>query len=197
MGARRERFFTEAIAPKKIMNRLKIIRLGAVALMAFWLAGNADDTARQTITMEVSEMCVVDVTGSPERLILHPSTLANNKPQDAFDKSTYVQYTSTVARNRSRAMTARWGSFDSAPSGCLLRLQAIPSGGLNEGHSTGEIVLSPFDQALITGIGSCATGTGLIDGAQLLFTLTVDNVARLVPGERKTASILFTLTDVS
>ncbi len=147
--------------------------------------------------MRVAEICIIDVIGNPGELVVYPPSISIKNPKDATDTSTYIQYSSTVSENQGRTLTARWGEIDSAPSGCLLKLQAIPSGRTHEGNSAGEIVLSAMDQILLTGIKSCATGTGPTNGAKLRYTLTVDDPTYLIPGEKKDVTVIYTLTDTS
>lgn len=156
-----------------------------------------EDTAQHTVVMQVAEFSLINVTGSPGKLTVTPHSNGGQGFQDSVDSSVNIQYSSTVGLNQHRTITARWGLSDSAPAGCLLKVLAVPSGRKNEGFSVGERVLSSENQILLSGIGSCATGTGLTDGAVLVYTLTVVDASELVPGELKTASIFLTLTDVT
>jgi hypothetical protein len=94
-------------------------------------------------------------------------------------------------------MTAVWGASDAAPTGCSLKLQATPSGGLNQGSSAGQITLSSTAQDLITAIKSCATGNAAANGAQLTYTLSVNTVTSLVASESKMATVTLTFTDAA
>lgn len=156
-----------------------------------------EDTAQHTVVMEVAEFSLLNVTGSPGKLTVTPHPNGGQGFQDTVDSSVNIQYSSTVGLNQRRSITARWGLSDSAPAGCLLKVLAVPSGRQNEGFSVGEIALSSENQILLSGIASCATGTGLTDGAVLIYTLKVVDASELVPGELKTASIFLTLTDVT
>jgi len=147
--------------------------------------------------MTVAEVCVLSISGNPGELIVAPPQSGGELPLDAVDENTFIRYSSTVAASQTRQITVKWGPSDSAPAGCLLNLKAQPSGKTNEGSGSGEITLSDAHQTLVSGIGSCATGTGGSDGARLIYRLAVDDEALLVQGETKTATVLFTLTDVS
>lgn len=175
------------------MRQIKSLLLGALLLCVASLAF-AQDTAFQTVTMRVMEICVLDVTGNPGSLDITAPTNGGDNPVEPSDESTYAQYTSVVAPGKTRNITANWESGDSAPSGCELRLQAQPAGG-NQGTSAGEITISTTPQNIITGIKSCATGRGASSGAKLIYTLKVTDVEALVAGEVKTATITLTLTD--
>jgi len=166
-------------------------------LPVFFSAFGREDTVSHRIVMEVSEFSLLNISGSPGRLTVTPHPDGEQGFQDAVDSSVNIHYTSTVGPGQKRSLTARWGSSDSAPEGCALKVLAVPSGRLNEGFSTGEVTLSSESQIIVSGIASCATGTGMTDGARLVYSLTVVNASELVPGELKTASILLTLTDVT
>ena len=157
----------------------------------------SEDTVTQQVTMQVSEICLVGVSGNPQKLVIAGSENGGVDPLPSTDESTYVQYTSTVAAGVTRTLSIRWGDVDLAPAGCSLKLQAIPAGGANQGVSTGELTLSSSPQTLITNIGSCATGTGSMQGARLIYNLVVDDETQLIAGEAKSVTITLTLTDVS
>jgi len=155
---------------------------------------SAQDTASQTVTMQVREICVIDVTGNPSPLVIYPPADGGDMPANPSNDSTYAQYTSVVEQGKTRSITAHWAAGDSAPTGCELRLKATPAGG-NQGSSVGEITLSTTPQNIVTGIRSCATGRGSSDGAKLTYTLVITDVESLVAGEEKTVTVTLTLTD--
>jgi hypothetical protein len=116
-------------------------------------------------------------------------------PTGSSDTSKILQYTSLVAAGTTRNVTAAWGGADSAPAGTALLLEAtsVPGGC---GTAAGQITVSDIAQNIITGIGSCATGTGA-SGAQLQYDLDITAVGSLVVGDSSTVTITFTLTDAS
>jgi len=147
------------------------------------------------VVMEVAEVCVVDVSGSPGLLRVVPPGNSESEGQNAVDNSAFLHYTSTVSSQRRRRITVRWQDMDSSPAGCCLILEAVLSGNRNEGMPAGQIILSQEEQILITGIDSCATGTGQTEGARLVYRLVIRDAERLIPGERRAATVVFTLTD--
>lgn len=177
-------------------EKILLIIISSCLILTFGNILWAEDTATQTITMRISPICLLNVNKNPEPLIIVPVSYAGDIPADALESSSYLQYSSAVARGQTRSITAYWESSDSAPSGCTLMLQAFPSSGRNEGISTGEIALSSFPQVIIKDIGSCATGTGPQNGARLNYRLTVTDIENMVVGESKRATITFTLMDV-
>ncbi len=176
------------------------IRSLIVLLSVFFVAAGlyaASDTATQSVTMTVSEIAVLDVTANPGTLTIAAPGTGGETPADPSDNSTYAQYTSTVGAGQSRAITAEIGGGDSTPAGTTLTLGAAPSGNTNEGSTAGTVTLSSTAQNVVTGVGSCATGTGATDGAQLTYTLVIGTMTDLVAGASETATVTLTLTDPS
>ncbi len=169
----------------------------AGTLIALGLAGLtfAQSTATQTVTMQISAISVLGVSGNPAPLAVTAPALGGDTPSNPTDDTTYARYTSTVAAGVTRRLQANWGVADGAPSGCSLRLTATPSGLPNQGSSAGPITMTSTATNIVTGIGSCATGTGPTSGAQLAYVLSIDTMTALVAGDSRTVTITLTLTD--
>jgi hypothetical protein len=178
-------------------NTLKAILLGAACGLGLTGLMFASATANQTVTMQVNAICVLAATGNPSTLTVTAPAAGGADPVAASDNATYAQYTSTVPSSQTRKLTAAWGAADAAPAGCSLKLTATPPGGGNRGSSAGQITLTSTAQDVVSGIGSCATGVGGTDGAQLAYSLAVTSVTSLVAGESKSATVTLTLTDAS
>ncbi len=179
------------------MRRTKYLMIAIVAVMTVGLIGlamAATDDATQNLTLAVSEICVLDVTGNPGVITVVAPGTGGQTPANPSDNSTYAQYTSTVASGLTRNMTAQWGGADAAPAGTSLDLTAAPAGG-TQGVTAGLITVSSSAQNIITGIGSCATGTSDTDGAQLTYTLMIDDVTALVAGDSQSVTITLTLAE--
>jgi hypothetical protein len=157
----------------------------------------AADTATQTVQLNVDDICVIDVTGDPAALTIAAPAVGGQTPADATDNSTYAQYTSVVCGATARALTANWGAGDAAPSGCSLDLEVTSLTAGCGSAVVGGITCSGTAQNIVGSIGSCATGTGAADGAQLSYTLTVDDVTQLDSCDDQTVTITLTLTDAS
>jgi len=178
------------------MRKMKMIVLG-IALVLCWSGLMiAADTATQTFSLSVLDICVIGVTGNPGNLEVQAPASGGETPDNPFDDSTYAVYTSVVGSGQARQITAEWGATDSAPSGTSLKLEVTELAGVNEGSAAAEITMSDTPQSIITGIGSCATGTG-IGGAKLKYTLSVDDVTQLVAGSSESVTITLTLADAS
>jgi hypothetical protein len=185
------------IVKRALMKRFTWISIFLFLIPALWIFPAKKNTAVQKVVMQVSEICLVSVTGSPQRLVITGDVSAGNVPKTVKDETTHVQYTSTVSRGGRRSLTVRWNNQDAAPTGCVLVLEALPSGNQNEGMSAGKVELSSLPKTLISNIGSCVTGRGASSGALLVYSLAVKDVTRLRAGENKTATVTFTLTDIS
>jgi hypothetical protein len=178
------------------MKKAKLLLLAMG--FAFIVSGGvlfAQDAATQSVSMQVNEIVVIDVTGDPAQLVITAPTLGGDDPQDATDSSTYAQYTSVVASGLSRSLTVEWGASDSAPAGTSLLLTVTPQAGGNRGTTAGQKTISSSAETVVTGIGSCATGRGAGTGAQLAYLLQVDTVTSLEAGDSSSATITLTLTD--
>jgi hypothetical protein len=179
------------------MKSLKLILFRVASVMAVAALVEGAATSTQTVTMQVNAICVLGVTGNPSALTVSAPATGGQTPSSPSSNTTYAQYTSTVGASQTRRLTAAWGGSDAAPAGCSLKLQATPSGGTNQGTGTSQVTVSSTAQDIITGIRSCATGTGATSGAQLTYTLSVDTVTSLVAAETKSATITLTLTDAA
>ena len=179
------------------MKTLKALLVGVVSALGIAGFVFGVSTANQTVTMQVNAICLVAVTGNPSTLSVSAPAAGGQTPVSGSSTATYAQYTSTVASGTNRKITAAWGGSDAAPAGCALKLTATPSGGTNQGTSAGQITMSSTAQDAVTTIGSCVTGTGGSNGAQLSYSLEVSDATALVAGESKSATITLTLTDAA
>ena len=154
------------------------------------------DTTSHDVTMQVNEIALIDLNNTAA-ITLTTNNPANggDDPLGDTDSTKLLQYTSLAGAALSRNITAQWGATDTAPAGTSLKLQAtsIPAGC---GTAAAQVTLSNVGQNLITGIGSCATGTGA-SGAALTYTFSIDTVGSLVVGETQTVTVTFTLTDAA
>ena len=174
---------------KRRLNIISVVLVLSASLFAL------EDTATQRLTLQVSDICLVNVTGSPSTLSVSASELGGEDPALSIDDTTFVQYTSIATQGKSRLLTARWEDSSSAPSGCSLKLRATPDLGPQQGHSSGDIILSSSPQSILSEIGSCVTGTGVSQGARLRYSLVIDDISLLQAGESKSVTIILTLTD--
>lgn len=177
------------------MKRLRTFLVGIVFVLGLAGLTFAQTTANQTVTMQVSAISVLGVSGNPAALTVSAPALAGDLPANPTSNSTYARYTSTVATGMTRRLQANWDAADAAPAGCTLLLTATPASLPNQGSSAGQITMTSTATNIVTGIGSCATGTAATSGAQLAYVLSVDTMTALVAGDNHTVTITLTLTD--
>ncbi|MBN1525436.1 MAG: hypothetical protein JW904_13185 [Spirochaetales bacterium] len=176
---------------------MKRLLLSLIVLFAFGGFLFAQDTASHEVQLTVAEVCLIDLN-DPALITLETTIPANGGEDPAGESNTdkYLQYTSLVPSGQTRAISIAWDVADSAPAGTALLLEAIAVPA-NCGTAAGQITVSSSGQNLITGIGSCATGTGATTGAQLQYDLSITDVTQLNVGDTSTVTIYFTLTTAS
>lgn len=84
----------------------------------------------------------------------------------------WINYSSIVAWNTSNTICVSLSSGD-LPAEVVIKLNVGPDLGAGSGkvgHSVGQVTLTNYPQAIITGIGSCYTGQGTNKGHLLTFS---------------------------
>ncbi len=113
-------------------------------------------------------------------------------PEEDYDDTGRLYYT-TPASEKTYEITAHWEEGNQSPAGTLLKLKADAKAGQGTGKT---ITVFTTPAVLISGIDAdINTGTGLEDGAQLTYTLEVDNIGALVAGDEKGVAIIFTIQE--
>jgi len=130
-------------------------------------------TAGDQITLQVQDFCLIDTNHAPVSITLSAS-VAGTPVASVSNSDMYVKISSTVPGNTNRKITVRV-SGGTIPAGTRLTLLAAQSINLNGGGRRGAVITTPVvlsttDQDLVTGIGSCYTGTGYTDGYRLTYT---------------------------
>jgi len=177
------------------MKKWKTLLAAITVVTAVSGLAYAAATATQTVTMQVGAISVLTMTGNPAALAIAAPALGGQTPANPSSNTTYAQYTSTVAAGVTRRLQANWGASDAAPAGCSLLLTATPAALPNQGASANQITMSATATNIVTGIGSCATGTGATNGAQMAYVLSVNTLTSLVAGDNHTVTVTITLTD--
>jgi hypothetical protein len=182
----------------KGLSRLLIVCLLSVICVSVTYA--ASDTATHDVTMNVNEIVLIDInnTGALTLSTTAPGNGGEDPTGQTDSTSKLLQYTSLVAGGASRNISVAWsGALDGAcPAGTHLEAEAISIPGSCGSAVAGGVTVSGSDQNIITGIGSCATGTGA-NGAQMEYRFVVDTVSSLVVGDSTSVRLVFTLTDAS
>jgi hypothetical protein len=177
------------------MKTWKTLLAGIAIAAAVSGLAYAAATATQTVTMQIASISVLAMTGNPATLAVSAPAQGGATPANPSSNATYAQYTSTVATGVTRRLQANWGTTDAAPAGCSLLLTATPAALPNQGSTAGQITMSSTATNIVTGIGSCATGTGATNGAQMAYVLSINTMTSLVAGDNHTVTITITLTD--
>lgn len=180
------------------MKKMKLLTLAAalILLVSGSALGQANVDAH-TVTMDVGNIAVLNLTGGNITLTITAPGTGGQQPADDTDNTCYLQYTATVPSGMTRNLSVAWGAGDTAPAGCSLRVTATPSGAAGEGSTAGQRTISSSGQTVATGMGSCYTGTGGTDGANLGYVLTVTDASSLVAGDSEAATVTYTLTDAA
>ena len=177
------------------MKKLKTLVLGlALVVFSLQFAVAASSTASHDVTLQINEIVLIDLNNTAAiTLTTNAPTAGGENPLGDTDATKLLQYTSLVATGLTRKITVAWGGTETAPAGTSLKLvaSAIPAGC---GTAAPQVTITNGTQDLVTGIGSCATGTGT-NGAALTYTFSIDDVTQLVVGDNKTVTITFTLID--
>lgn len=155
-----------------MMNKFQFIFI----LITVFISGRTvaqSYTAGDQITLHVNDFCLIDTNHAPISLTLSAS-VAGTPVASVFNSDMYVKVSSVVPGNTNRKITARV-SGGTITVGTRLTLQAALSVNLNGGGRQGVVVTTPIvlnstDQNLVTGVGSCYSGTGYTDGYQLTYT---------------------------
>jgi hypothetical protein len=149
--------------------------------------------ASHTVTVTVNAIAMISVpTGNITLTVVAPA-VAGDTPDNPFDATTKLQYTSTVLSGKARTITAAI-TAGTVPGGTALQLQAAGVSG-KRGTPGAAVTLSATAQSIITAIGSCVTGS-LDSRPTLTYTLNITDVESLeVATTTPAITVQFTLTD--
>ena len=189
------------------MRKRNGLRTIFVVLLAFTVvipAAVADIVSGDTISLAitVSSIAAVQVTGTALQFSVDPPLSAGDLPviTETANDPTYIQYTSVVPTAQTRTIDVQ--SDTAMPAGLKLNIRAgTPTGhgGLGTPVAGGIMIDSTYtaatDQTLLSGITSCATGTGGTQGAPIYYTLAIDEAtfANLTTDGAAAITITYTL----
>ncbi|MBU2651921.1 MAG: hypothetical protein KKA81_13410 [Bacteroidetes bacterium] len=197
------------------MKRKAIILMTAVSLLAgssTWAQlGDYDDENyfSHTINIGVEEVALLDI--EPE--LSATLTLGPEAPEEAglpvvfnstaTDNSLWLNYSSIIGSTTepTRKVTVAI-TTGTVPDGMLLKVAAAADAGQGDGTvgtPQGTLTLSSTAQDLVTGIGSCYTGSPQNNGHNLTYTLELNSAlgsyAELDFDAQVAVEITYTLTD--
>ena len=183
------------------MKKLTTISLmfGVCLMLTLNVSAQDDATANHSLNMGIPEVCLIDT--DPGAISLELTTTEAGAAISGGTGTGYAQVASIVSSGETRTITA---SITGVPTGTTLTVDtSIPTNG-NEGGVLGTgstgILLDNGAAAvdLVTGIGSCFTGTNAADG--YVFDYIWDsgaaaNYGSIVATTGSTATVVLTITD--
>lgn len=174
--------------------------IAILAAMSFGaVAQSSTNTSNHTLTMGIPEVCLLGTGASAISLQLTTTTAGN---QISGGTGTgYAQVASIVSTSETRTITA---SVTGVPAGTSLAVSTTPPSGGNAGGvlGTGTSNISLVNSApavtLVTGIGSCYTGSASTDGYTLDYTWnsSVGTYGSIVATSGTSATVVLTITNL-
>lgn len=136
-------------------------------------------TAGDNISLSVASLALIETNTTSISMSFQPVTVAGAVLSPVSNSNLFIKISSLVPAGTFRKVTVKLLS-GTIPAGTQLTIQPAASTTTNSGGSLGTaaaspVVISSVDQNLITGIGSCYTGTGASDGYRMTFNWGVVN----------------------
>lgn len=135
-------------------------------------AQDPTNTATNVVSLGMPEVYLLASNSPTVNLTLTPQTAGNAVVSSVSDSTARILISSVIAESQPRTMTAAI-SNGSVPAGTTLKLVArTPNSNFigTAGTFASEITLSSTNQNLITGIGTCYSGTSADDGYKMRYT---------------------------
>jgi hypothetical protein len=136
-----------------------------------------NNTTSNTLSLGMPELALLSSSSSAINLQLTTAIAGEAVKSSIRDSTSRVKISSVIPGTSLRTLSA---SVTSVPSGTYLKLMAkTPSvnfGGTVATYGT-DVSLSTSSATIISGIGSCYSGTGTDDGYVLRYTWGLDNPA--------------------
>ncbi|MBE3086989.1 MAG: hypothetical protein IMZ64_12330 [Bacteroidetes bacterium] len=160
---------------KKSLLVLSITLLGT--LLGSNVMGQDNGSASNTLSLGMPELSLLSSPSGIVNLQLTTAVAGEAVKSSIRDSTTRVKISSVISGSTTRKMSA---SVTLVPNGTYLKLMAqIPS--TNFGGTVGtygtDVTLSSTATTIISGIGSCYSGTGALDGYVLRYIWGLDNPA--------------------
>jgi len=180
---------------KKTLLILSITLL--VTLLSSNVMGQDNGSASNTLSLGMSELALLSSPTGTINLQLTTTIAGSAVASSIRDSTARVKISSVISGSTTRTMSA---SVSLVPGGTYLKLMVkTPStnfGGTIATYGT-DVQLSTSAATIISGIGSCYSGTGALDGYVLRYTWGLDNPASnygLVRAVAGNTSVTVTLT---
>jgi hypothetical protein len=174
-----------------------IIAALALTVMA---GGLLAQTATHTVNVGVNGIQIIRVnSGSAITLTIVAPGTSGAAPSDVTDATQYLQYTVIKVGSATYKVTGKI-TAGTVPNGVTLYVAAANAGAGGagtKGTGAGEKALPsgavPATD-LITGIGSCYTATGVADGSQLTYRLSVTDWGTIAEASSTALTVTYTIT---
>lgn len=151
----------------------KLLVLGVALLGNMLLIDVFGQTATNTISLGMPEVLLLGSNTGTINLTLTPTTAGNAVLSSISNSDARILMSSVVSGTETRSMSARI-TTGAVPAGTLLKVVALtPNTNFvgTAGTASAEITLNgTTDQNVITGIGTCYSGTSSDDGYPLKYT---------------------------
>ena len=158
---------------------------------------------QKTVRLSIPEIALLDIEPSFNNSIyitlekpVKPGAEAS--VSKSGDKTLWINYTSTLQNSKNSRIIKAEISGGKIPGGINLYLEIsdyMGNGKGKLGESSGKIKLTHHPKPILTGIGNCYTGDGVMNGHSLTFSLKIKNYAKVHAINNSDFTILYTITD--
>lgn len=159
-----------------------LLVLSGIAATSTFAQATDDKDDFHTITVTIPEVAILDLETSSASSAITLAAVAPTEAGNAIDftdasnSDLWLNYSSIIGSSTepSRNVTAALGT--AVPAGVEIKVTAsaaTATGAGVKGTTAGEVVLSTTAQNVITGVGSCYTGTGVNNGHQLTYVMSL------------------------
>jgi hypothetical protein len=176
----------------RLISAVVLLAIVAPALHA------ASDTKTKTVQMDAREIVLIGFNNTTTfTLTLTAPAVGGATPVGSTNTAKRLRYTSCVPPSTTRQVQVSFLPGDQAPAGTSLTVLVtnVPAncGTANAVATT----IGAAAQSIITGIGSCATGTAGASTPRLNYSFNAVNVSQIVSSTSVTVTVVYTLTDAS
>jgi hypothetical protein len=159
--------------------------------------GGDNSSATNGLSLGMPELNLLNSASATINLMLTTAVAGEAVQSSKSDSTARVKISSVVAASATRILTAKV-TTGAIPGGTTLKLGALAPNS-NFGGTKGNLLLnvplsSSSDASIVTGIGSCYSGTTAGDGYVLKYTWGLDNPAANYGAVRASAGAAITVT---
>jgi hypothetical protein len=181
----------------------KYILLGICLWFNSTLAFAQVDTDQHGIIFTIPEISILDIEPNNTPIILtfdQPNDAGNpvTSTTNGTNNTKWLNYSCSLSPSSTNKIVTVQITGGTVPTGLTLKLQAGNYTGIGQGTlgtPSGQLTLNNSVQTLISGIGASYTGTGINNGHQLTYSLSIDQYNLLDFNASATIEITYTITD--